>query len=316
VSLTVVRGAIRDWLRKFDGAGALPVRVACSGGADSLALALAAFHEIERDRLGAVTVDHQLQQGSADQARRTAGQLRAIGYLNVRIATVSVGRYGGPEAAARTARYQGLLPATPDGGSVLLAHTQDDQAETVLLGLGRGSGPRSIAGMDSWRKPWGRPFLAVRRAETEAACQQAGLTFWNDPHNVDSTFTRVALRKKVLPLLEEVLGGGVSAALARTALLMAQDLEALDYLAAQVLAKVLQPGGSLDVELLAAHPAALRTRALRAWSDAMGSPGLTADHLLRLDALVTGKKASGAVRLPGALDAVRTGTTLSTSPTG
>ena len=313
MTLALARAAVRDWMTAFAPAGER-VSVACSGGADSLALALAAFAEIDETRLDAVTVDHQLQTGSADRAVATAAQLHEIGYRTVRIETVTVGATGGTEAAARAARYQALRP--DPGVVVLLAHTADDQAETVLLGLGRGSGPRSIAGMTPWRAPWGRPFLGLRRADTENACRESGFEFWNDPHNVDPAFTRVRLRREVLPLLEDVLGGGVTPALARTATLLAEDLQALDHLAARVLADVWQLGGVIDLEALAPHPVALRRRALRAWADAVGAKALTADHLRRLDALATGERRSGAVRLPGALDAVRTGTLLRAEPAG
>ena len=100
---------------------------------------------------------------------------------------------------------------------MLLAHTLDDQAETVLLGLGRGSGARSIAGMRPYDPPWCRPLLGVRREVTHAACVELGLNVWHDPHNSDRRFTRSRLRSEVLPLMEEVLGGGVAEALARTA---------------------------------------------------------------------------------------------------
>ncbi len=286
--------------------------VACSGGADSLALAIGAFGAIEESRLSAVTVDHQLQTGSADRALHTARQLHEIGYRTVRIDTVTVGTQGGTEAAARAARYQTLRPE--GGGVVLLAHTADDQAETVLLGLGRGSGPRSIAGMTPWRRPWGRPLLELRRADTENACRETGIEFWDDPHNVDPAFTRVRLRREVMPLLDDVLGGGVTPALARTAQMLAEDLEALDYLAARVLAEVWQAGGGVDLAALAGHPVALRRRALRVWAGAIGAKALTADHLLRLDSLATGSNRSGAVRLPGAMDAVRTGAMLHAMP--
>ncbi len=140
-------------------------------------------------------------------------------------------RAGGPEAAARTARYA-ALDAARDGAPVLLAHTLDDQAETVLLGLGRGSGSRSIAGMRPYDPPWCRPLLGVRRAVTRAACAELGLTPWQDPHNADRRFTRVRLRAEVLPLLEDVLGGGVAEALARTAAALREDTDTLDDLAA------------------------------------------------------------------------------------
>lgn len=313
MTVALVRVAIRDWMAHFAAPDAR-VSIACSGGADSLSLAIGAIAEIDERRLQAVTVDHQLQDGSADRAIRTAAQLHDIGYRSVRIETVSVGTAGGMEAAARAARYQALRP--DPGSVVLLAHTADDQAETVLLGLGRGSGPRSIAGMTPWRRPWGRPFLGIRRADTETACRETGIEFWADPHNIDPAFTRVRLRREVLPLLEDVLGGGVTPALARTATMLTEDLEALDHLAARVLADVWQTGGGLDLPALAQHPVALRRRALRAWADAVGAKPLTADHLRRLDSLATGDRQSGAVRLPGALDAVRTGGLLRAVPVG
>jgi tRNA(Ile)-lysidine synthase len=317
MSADLVAGAVRNWMTAFGGS-LTRVTIACSGGADSLALAVGAIAEIDDSMLDAVTVDHQLQDGSAGQAVRTAAQLHDIGYGTVRIDTVTVGSLGGPEAAARAARYQALRPDPEALGSahhaVLLAHTADDQAETVLLGLGRGSGPRSIAGMSPWRAPWGRPLLGLRRRDTENACREAGLAVWADPQNLDPAFTRVRLRREVLPLLEDVLGGGVPGALARTASLLAEDLQALDHLAARLLADVWQTGGVVDLEALGGHPVALRRRALRAWADAVGAKALTAEHLLRLDALATGQRRNGAVRLPGALDAVRTGTSLRVVP--
>ena len=114
---------------------------------------------------------------------------------------------------------------------MLLAHTLDDQAETVLLGLGRGSGPRSIAGMRPCDPPWFRPLLAERRSVTHAVCAELGLPAWDDPHNHDRRFTRVRLRSEVLPLLEDVLDGGVAEALARTAAALREDTDALDGLA-------------------------------------------------------------------------------------
>lgn len=313
MSVALVSAAVSDWVDAYAGSDT-KISVACSGGADSLALAVGCLAVIEESRLGAVTVDHQLQDGSARRAVDVAAQLHDIGYRTVRIDTVTVETGGGPEAGARAARYRTLLPA--QGGAVLLGHTADDQAETVLLGLGRGSGPRSIAGMRPWNRPWGRPFLGVRRSDTENACRESGIEFWDDPHNVDPAFTRVRLRREVLPLMEQVLGGGVTPALARTADLLAEDLQALDYLAARVLAQVWQSGGVVDLEALAEHPVALRRRALRAWADAVGARALTAEHLVRLDSLAMGRRPTGAVRLPGALDAVRTGATLRAVPAG
>jgi tRNA(Ile)-lysidine synthase len=223
------------------------------------------------------------------------------------------------EAAARRVRYQALgeLAASLSSGgdvAVLLAHTADDQAETVLLGLARGSGPRSIAGMRAWRPPWGRPLLVVRRSDTEQTCQEAGLTPWQDPHNSDPAFTRVRLRREVLPLLDEVLGGGVRPALARTAGLMAQDLDALDAIASTALVAARRLDGSLDIAALRRHPDAIVGRVLRAWATAGGSGPLTHDHLSRLAAQVTSDAGPQQVRIPGGLDVVRTGGTLRLRP--
>ncbi|WP_275985772.1 ATP-binding protein, partial [Mycolicibacter minnesotensis] len=174
---------------------------------------------------------------------------------------VDVGTEGGPEAAARTARYRALEAARGEA-PVLLAHTLDDQAETVLLGLGRGSGARSIAGMRPHDPPWYRPLLGVRRAVTHAACEELNLTPWHDPHNTDRRFTRTRLRTEVLPLLEDVLGGGVAEALARTAAALREDSETLDELAARELAEVSVADG-LDTARLVKLPDAVRRRVIR-----------------------------------------------------
>jgi tRNA(Ile)-lysidine synthase len=177
---------------------------------------------------------------------------------------------------------------------VLLAHTLDDQAETVLLGLGRGSGPRSIAGMRPCDPPWYRPLLGIRRALTHAACDELGLTPWQDPHNADRRFTRTRLRTDVLPLLEEVLGGGVAEALARTATALREDTDTLDDLAARALADI-GTGGKLDTARLAALPEAVRRRVIRGWLLAGGASGLTDKQIRGVDTLVTSWRGQGGV---------------------
>ncbi|SDJ36549.1 tRNA(Ile)-lysidine synthase [Actinokineospora alba] len=281
------------------------VCVAVSGGADSLALAAATQHVGSRMGLRVVglTVDHGLQEASADTAKRTADQLTDLGLDDVRVLPVVVSGAGGLEAAARRARYAALR-AGSDGGLVLLGHTRDDQAETVLLGLGRGSGPRSIAGMRAIDPPWGRPLLDVTRQTTEAACAALGLTPWQDPHNVDGRFTRVRLRREVLPLLEDVLNGGVSAALARTAAQLREDLAALDDLAADLL-EAAADGEDLRVADLTSVPPALRRRVLRTWLTRAGTPELTDAHLRATDELVGNWRGQGGIALPGGLVARR-----------
>ena len=287
-AVAAVRHAVRRLLAEVRPAGVL---VACSGGADSVALAAATAFEAPRLGVpaGLVTVDHGLQPGSAAWAAETAELGRGLGLDPVLVRRVEVGTAGGPEAAARAARYAALAEAAGDR-AVLLAHTLDDQAETVLLGLGRGSGPRSIAGMRPVDGRWLRPLLGIRRETTRAACAAEHLPYRDDPHNADPRFTRVRLRAEVLPRLEDALQGGVAEALARTAELLRDDLDALDGLAA-----ALTPATpTLPVDGLAAQPRAIRTRVLRNW---VGIP-LTAAQLHALDALVADWHGQGPVALP------------------
>jgi tRNA(Ile)-lysidine synthase len=310
-----VRSAVRPALTASDQ----PVLVACSGGADSLALAAAVAFEAPRAGVpaGAVTVDHGLQPGSAERARATAALLRNLGLAPVAVLRVDVGAAGGPEAAARSARHGALSAAAAEHGArIALGHTLDDQAETVLLGLGRGSGPRSVAGMVEQRvargTTWWRPLLGVRRATTRAACAALELPVWDDPWNDDPAYTRVRLRAEVLPLLEDVLGGGVAPALARTAALLREDLDALDELAADHLAGA----DVLPVDEVAVLPTALRRRVLRGWLQAAGVPDLQAVHLAAVDALLVRWRGQGRVDLPGGAGAVRTSGRLVVLPPG
>ena len=307
-----VRSAVRRGLAASDG----PVLVACSGGADSLALAAAVAFEAPRAgvQAGAVTVDHALQPGAADRAENTATLLRNLGLAPVTVVRVDVGRDGGPEGAARDARYRALRTAAGGHGArIALGHTLDDQAETVLLGLGRGSGPRSVAGMVAYRAPFWRPLLGIRRTTTRAACAALELPVWDDPWNDDPAFTRVRLRAQVLPLLEDVLGGGVAPALARTADLLREDLDLLDGLARAELDR-LADGPRLPARETADLPVALRRRVLRGWLHAASVPDLQAVHLAAVDALLTDWRGQGRVDLPGGAGVVRTSGTLTVLP--
>lgn len=305
-----VRAAVRVFLADPDHAehvavGALAVAV--SGGADSLALTDAAVHE--GGKLGlpvhALVVDHGLQEGSAEVAREAARAAEALGAHSVRVLGVHVDGPGGPEAAARRARYAALHAALPAAGAlVLLGHTLDDQAETVLLGLGRGSGPRSVAGMRPLDPPWGRPLLGVPRAVTRQACTELGVLPWSDPHNADPRYTRVRLRTEVLPLLEEVLRGGVAGALARTAAQLREDLEALDALGDALLASATRDG-DLDVRALEGSPSAVCRRALRRWLLGSGVRELSDRQLRAVDELVHRWRGQGGVWLPGDLVVTR-----------
>ncbi|MFC5677287.1 tRNA lysidine(34) synthetase TilS [Aeromicrobium endophyticum] len=297
----LVRAALDDL-----SAGARVV-VGVSGGADSLALAAVTAFVARRDGydLSAVVVDHGLQHGSADVADVAVRQVRSLGVPAV-VERVDVGRAGGPEAAARDARLSVLASTGAD--AVLLAHTLDDQAETVLLGLGRGSGPRSISGMAPRDGLWRRPLLTVRRADTERICRASGLAWWTDPHNSDPAFRRSRLRAEVMPMLEDVLGGGVAEALARTADQVRADGTLLDQLAAEV-------SDPSDVPTLAALPPALRSRVLRRLALAAGASAaeLAASHLAELDRLVTDWHGQQRIELPGRVSVTRVRTSGGTS---
>ena len=306
-----VRRAVRTSL---DGLGADSlVLVALSGGPDSLALAAATAFEAPRAglRAGAVVVDHGLQAGSAEVAAAAAAQARSLGLAPVVVRRVDVGRAGGPEAAAREARYRALREvATETGASaVLLGHTLDDQAETVLLGLARGSGPTSLQGMDATSGPWRRPLLVVRREATRASCADLGLEPWHDPHNADPSYARVRVRETVLPVLERELGPGVAEALVRTAAQLREDSEALDHFAeeqAEEVADHAEAGISLDVRSLAANPAALRQRLIRLAVASEFAVTLSRAQTLEVARLVTDWHGQKAVALPG-ITVVRTG---------
>jgi tRNA(Ile)-lysidine synthase len=304
-AVAAVRLAVRRALAPYPVT--VPAFVACSGGPDSLALAAAlAFDSARSGRpAGLVCVDHGLQPGSAEQADRVGILGYELGLDPVQVLRVAVGSAGGPEAAARTARYAALRPFR-DQGLVLLGHTADDQAETVLLGLGRGSGPRSIAGMRPEQDGYLRPLLVLRRSQTEAACQALGLPVWQDPHNGDLRFRRNRLRQEVLPLLEDVLAGGVTEALVRTAGQLQADLDTLDQLAGLALAAAAVPDGGLSVEALTRHPDGILSRVLKAWAERAGAGPLTAGHVLELWRLVRDWRGQGPIDLPGGYSAQRT----------
>jgi tRNA(Ile)-lysidine synthase len=316
VAVAEVRTAVRGCLADL-AAGEL-VLVACSGGADSLALAAATAFAAPRLglRAGGVTVDHVLQPRSAERAEEVAGLLGKLGLDPVRSTAVTVPPPGpgapGPEAAARAARYGALDAAAEDYGAaaVLLGHTLDDQAETVLLGLARGSGGRSLAGMPARRGPYRRPLLAVRRAATSAACAELGLEPWQDPHNADFRFARARVRHQALPALEAALGPGVAEALVRTAGQLRADADCLDDLAFAESGQLRQSGSDpagLDVTWLAALPAAIRTRVLRDAAVMAGCPpgALAAGHIGAVDALVTAWRGQRWADLPGGVRAGR-----------
>jgi tRNA(Ile)-lysidine synthase len=301
-AVAAIRQGVRAQLADLE-AGDL-VLVAVSGGADSLALAAATAAEAPALtlRAGAVTVDHGLQPGSAERAQHVAAVCHELGLDPALVETVKVGDRGGPENAARDERHAAIDAAADRCGAaaVLVGHTLDDQAETVLLGLARGSGSRSLSGMAVRRGRLRRPLLDVRRDTTVDACRAFGLTPWSDPHNVDPAFTRARVRATALPALVDALGPGVPEALARSAAMLRADADALDAWAASI-------PDPCDVVGLAELPAAIRTRVLRRAAIAAGARAgsLTSDHVRQIDRLVTDWHGQKAVSLPGGLVADR-----------
>jgi len=293
------------------------VIVALSGGADSLALAAATAFEAPKLglRAGSLTVDHGLQDDSDAVAARAAKTAAGLG-LDALIVRVDVGVDGGPEAAARDARYRVLKDAAADAGAaaVLLGHTLDDQAETVLLGLARGSGAASLQGMAPVREDddgvrWIRPLLGVRRETTRAFCAASDLDVWDDPHNSEERFARVRVRDRVLPVLESELGPGIAEALARTAEQLREDAEAFDEMIHETIEDIVEhaeAGISVSVAALAANPAALRNRIIRLVVDSEFGVSLTRLQTLEVARLVTDWSGQGPIDLP-ACAAVRQG---------
>ncbi|WP_085476661.1 tRNA lysidine(34) synthetase TilS [Rathayibacter oskolensis] len=299
------------------------VLVALSGGADSLALASAVAFEAPRGgrRAGAVVVDHGLQQASAAVARRAAEQAHDLGLSPVlrEVVSVPASGEGGPEAAARTARYRAFDDALVATGAaaILLAHTLDDQAETVLLGLARGAGAASLHGMAAVSGPLRRPLLGIRRESTRAACSDAGLEFWDDPHNDDPRFSRVRVRSRVLPVLEDELGPGIAEALARTADQLREDGDALDALALDWALELVGQNDeghvTVDARGLAADPPALRQRIIRLVVANEFGVSLSRAQTLAVAELVTDWHGQRGVDLPG-VRATRSGTALVFAP--
>lgn len=322
-----VRAAVRADLAALGlpgpGSSAGPlVLVACSGGPDSLALAAGLAFVAARSgfRAGAVIVDHGLQEGSDAIAQRAAGQCRTLGLDPVEVVAVGVGTLGGPEAAARTARYVALEDAAGRLGAVavLLGHTLDDQAETVLLALARGSGARSLSGMAPVRGLLRRPLLDVPRSLVHEACAALELDAWEDPTNTTGPNLRADVRHRAMPALVDVLGDAVPQALARTAALLREDADVLDALADELLTRARLTGAAddstavgagIDVATLAAAPTALRRRAVRAALIDWGCPpgSLAASHVVAVDALVTRWAGQGPVNVPGVAVARRYG---------
>ncbi|MBL5974630.1 MAG: tRNA lysidine(34) synthetase TilS [Candidatus Leucobacter sulfamidivorax] len=285
------------------GSRAPLVLVALSGGADSLALAAAIAFEAPRAGVGvgALIVDHGLQEDSAEVAARAAEQARGLGLEPVLVRRVEIPREGSSDGDRRAGPNSG-----PETGAAMMltAHTRDDQAEQVLLALARGSGTRAIAGIPRVRDRIFRPFLEVSRRTTEAACRAQGLEPWRDPHNADPAYTRVRVRERVLPVLEAELGPGIAANLARSAELAREDADALDEMARLQLGQLAPsawPGTTMELPILelSMQHAALRQRIIRTAARERFGSHLSREHTLAIAALVTEWRGQGPVYAPG-----------------
>lgn len=307
-----VKRALAEFLIERADPGSRVV-VGVSGGADSLALA-AAVAQLPTGTVfpTIVIIDHQLQPGSAQVAAQAAADCAALGLADLRIERVEVPATGiGVEAAARSARYAALQAVAAEVGAagILLAHTRDDQAETVLLRLARGSGSRSLSAMREVTEiaggaPLWRPLLELPRATLRASLAVYGVTAHEDPHNADPRFARSRVRGELMPQLVEVLGAGAVEGLTRSAELARQDADALDALAAQLLADVQSAAGECELAGLAGQPVALVSRVLRLWLIAQGVPGDTLgfDQLRELVRLATDPAVRGPIRLAAGVE--------------
>lgn len=302
-ALLTVRRAVRESLRDLPDDEL--VLVACSGGADSMVLA--AGTAICGRPAAAAIIDHGLQEDSQDVARSAAQQCRDLGLEPVIVRRVEVRGPGGPEAAARSARYAALreIAGELDAAAILLAHTMDDQAETVLMRLARGSGARSLSAMAVVDADLRRPLLGLRRDLVRSAA--AGMDVHEDPHNADDRYARPRVRHHGLPALVADLGDGVIGGLARSAELLREDNDALDLWASRVAFVLSGQEVAAQVTDLQGVPAAVRVRAIRRMALAAGCPGgaLTRDHLRSVAALVTDWRGQGPVDLPGGVRATR-----------
>ena len=305
-AVPAVRNAVRTWLENYEAGDT--VLVAVSGGADSLALAHAlsiAAKEFVITVIG-VTVDHQLQEQSGTQAEKVKEQLKNFG-LDCIIRKVNIDLKNGLEASARKARYEALQEVANEqrAVAVFLGHTRDDQAETVLLGLARGSGTRSLSGMAHHNGLYVRPLLEITRVQNENYCEEMKLQYWNDPHNENPDFSRVRVRNEALPVLEKSIGPGIAEALARSAHLLRDDADALDHWAKRE--EIHLDLLDLDCAHLETLPRAIRTRVIRAAIYGAGAPAgmVTLEHVSAVEALISAWSGQGALNLPGGVKVER-----------
>ena len=300
-----IRQAVRPWVES----SVVRILIGVSGGADSMALAVATIAECRNTGIEviAIIVDHQLQDGSSAVASKAQETLLAIGCNKAKIYTVNVILLDGLEASARRARYEAFENAITEFNPdyFFLAHTKNDQAETVLLGLVRGSGTRSLSGIAEVQDKYVRPLLEISRETTETVCKENEIIPWQDPHNFDTQYLRVRIRREILPDLEKNIGPGIIEGLARSARLLREDADALDQIASEFLAP-LDPT-DLPIDSLEPLPKGIRSRVLRLAIFAVGAPpgSLSAEHLAPVEALITDWHGQGVISLPGGVKVER-----------
>lgn len=275
------------------------VLVGFSGGADSLALLAAVAFEAKKFSIEpiAVIIDHGLQESSQSVALNAKLTAESLGVKAI-IRKVSVGTEGGLENAAREARYQAFSEVRQElnASYLLLGHNLNDQAESVLLGLMRGSGPRSIAGMQEVTDWILRPFLTISGEQLRQACEDQGLEFWDDPHNDDPRFARVEIRK-ILNELEASGSAGVIESLARTAEQM-QEAEAIIQPLIEGLVSGIEDKSSVEIEFLEKLDTAYRRRVIHRLA-VLNSAELARVHVLEIEKLVTNWHGQKPLNLPG-----------------
>jgi tRNA(Ile)-lysidine synthase len=297
----LARQAVRPWIEGSTG----PILVGTSGGADSLALVIATKFEARDREIIPVVIDHGLQAGSVEFTADTVAKLEKLNFKKIETLRVSVELSDGLEASARRARYAAFdsLAEKHSSRTFFLGHTENDLAESVLLGLARGSGTRSLSGIAEVNGIYIRPFLTITRETTEAVCAENSVVPWQDPHNQDFQFARVRVRKNILPIMERDLGPGISEALARSSRILREDADALDQYADEFMERA----DYLSIEALLTLPKAVRARVLRRAIYSAGVPigTLTSDHLAPVEALVTAWHGQGLTSLPGGVKVER-----------
>jgi tRNA(Ile)-lysidine synthase len=299
-----IRHAVREVLASHTKPGQ-KLLIAVSGGADSLALVSAALFEAKKLELqvATVTIDHGLQKASARVTEQTLEKLHQIGITEAWSKKVKVGSRGGPEAAARDARYKALESVRIQSQSdfIVLGHTANDQAETVLLGLTRGSGAKSLSGMSARSDRLLRPILSIERKTTEQFCKDERISPWQDPQNKDLKFLRVRMRRVILPFLEKQLGKGIFGNLIRTSSQLQEDdqyLSSISDKAFKKLAKTSSRTVTLDQPGLAKLSAAVRNRVIKSAIDYFEVDSSRA-HVLAVVDLVLNWHGQKPLALPG-----------------